>query len=89
MRGKAGCAAERGAVGGPVVRWRLVSAPSIPGLLSLDPSADPTTMLSSLTMGTEVEVQFGRSLQAPPNPPLPGPRPPRPRLHCLSHPAAP
>ncbi|CAL8466123.1 g5659 [Coccomyxa elongata] len=45
-------------------RWRLVSAPSIPGLLSLDPSGDPTSLLSSLTMGTEVEVHFGRSLQA-------------------------
>ena len=37
-------------------RWRLVSAPSIPGLLSLDPNSDPTNVLSSLTMGTEVEV---------------------------------
>ncbi|DBA89831.1 TPA: hypothetical protein ACH3X2_004696 [Trebouxia sp. C0005] len=45
-------------------RWRLVSAPSIPGLLSLDPIGDPTSLLSSLTMGTEVEVQFGKSLQA-------------------------
>lgn len=44
-------------------RWRLVSAPSIPGLLSLDPTVDPTNLLSSLTMGTEVEVQFGKSLQ--------------------------
>ena len=34
------------------------------GLLSLDPSGDPSSLLSSLTMGTEVEVQFGRSLQA-------------------------
>ena len=34
------------------------------GLLSLDPSGDPTSLLSSLTMGTEVEVQFGNSLQA-------------------------
>ena len=34
------------------------------GLLSLDPSGDPTSLLSSLTMGTEVEVHFGRSLQA-------------------------
>ena len=36
---------------------------SAAGLLSLDPSGDPTSLLSSLTMGTEVEVQFGRSLQ--------------------------
>ena len=34
------------------------------GLLSLDPTGDPTSLLSSLTMGTEVEVQFGNSLQA-------------------------
>lgn len=40
-----------------VRRWRLVSAPSIPGLLSLDPNSDPTNVLSSLTMGTEVEVR--------------------------------
>ncbi|KAK9862508.1 hypothetical protein WJX84_009406 [Apatococcus fuscideae] len=45
-------------------RWRLVSAPSIPGLLAMDPTGDPTTLLSSLTSGTEVEIQFGRSLQA-------------------------
>ena len=47
-------------------RWRLVSAPSIPGLLSLDPHSDPTALLSSLTMGTEVEIQFGKSLQVSP-----------------------
>ncbi len=35
-------------------RWRLVSAPSIPGLLSLDPSSNPQNLLSSITMGTEV-----------------------------------
>ena len=53
----------QGQVGG--ARWRLVSAPSIPGLLSLDPQlADPSTILSSITMGTEVEVQFGEKLQA-------------------------
>ena len=43
--------------GCPARRWRLVSAPSIPGLLSLDPNADPTSVLSNLTMGTEVEVR--------------------------------
>ena len=32
------------------------------GLLSLDPTGDPTALLASLTMGTEVEVQFGKSL---------------------------
>lgn len=42
--------------------WRLVSAPAIPGLL--DPnSVDPANLLGSITMGTEVEVQFGRKLQ--------------------------
>jgi hypothetical protein len=41
----------------PARRWRLVSAPSIPGLLSLDPNSDPTSVLSNLTMGTEVEVR--------------------------------
>jgi len=41
-------------------RWRLVSAPSIPGLLSLDPSKG----LAGLTLGTEVEVQFGPSFSA-------------------------
>jgi hypothetical protein len=44
-------------------RWRLVSAPAIPGLL--DPlMGDPSNLLGSITMGTEVEVQFGRKLQA-------------------------
>lgn len=38
------------------------------GLLSLDPSSDPSSLLASLTMGTEVEVQFGKSLQARPSP---------------------
>jgi hypothetical protein len=45
-------------------RWRLVSAPSISGLLSLDPLTDPFKSLSNLTLGTEVEIQFGKSLQA-------------------------
>lgn len=51
----------QGQVGG--TRWRLVSAPSIPGLLSLDPSlADPSNILSSITMGTEVEIQVRAQL---------------------------
>jgi hypothetical protein len=51
----------QGQVGG--TRWRLVSAPAIPGLL--DPLlSDPSNLLGSITMGTEVEVQFGRKLQA-------------------------
>ena len=45
-------------------RWRLVSAPTIAGLLSLDPSTDPFKGLASLTLGTEVEVQFGPSFTA-------------------------
>jgi len=45
-------------------RWRLVSAPSISGLLSLDPLSDPFKSLSNLSLGTEVEIQFGKSLQA-------------------------
>ncbi len=45
----------QGQVGG--AKWRLVSAPAIPGLL--DPTlADPSNLLSSITMGTEVEVQL-------------------------------
>ena len=51
----------QGTVGG--ASWRLVSAPAIPGLL--DPLlSDPSNLLGSITMGTEVEVQFGRKLQA-------------------------
>ncbi len=51
----------QGQLGG--TRWRLVSAPSIPGLLSLDPSlADPSNILSSITMGTEVEIQVRAQL---------------------------
>lgn len=53
-------------------RWRLVSAPSLPGLLS---SADPAAggsggsdagsrLLRSLALGTEVELALGRSLVA-------------------------
>jgi hypothetical protein len=50
-----------GQVGG--ARWRLVSAPTIPGLL--DPFlADPAGLLGSIAVGTEMEVQFGRRLQA-------------------------
>ena len=44
-------------------RWRLVSAPAIPGLL--DPfNTDPSNFLGSIAMGTEAEVQFGKRLQA-------------------------
>ena len=33
------------------------------GCYLLDPSGDPTSLLCLLTMGTEVEVQFRRSLR--------------------------
>ncbi|XP_059275165.1 protein TIC236, chloroplastic isoform X2 [Lycium ferocissimum] len=46
-------------------RWRLVSAPQIPNLLSVDPSVDPLKSLASnISFGTEVEVQLGKRLQA-------------------------
>jgi len=45
-------------------RWRLVSAPQIPNLLSLDPTTDPFKSLANLSFGAEVEVQLGRHLQA-------------------------
>ncbi|XP_022755267.1 uncharacterized protein LOC111303345 isoform X3 [Durio zibethinus] len=46
-------------------RWRLVYAPQIPTLLSVDPTADPLKFLASnLSFGTEVEVQLGKRLQA-------------------------
>ncbi len=44
-------------------RWRLVSAPQIPNLLSLDPTTDPFKSLANLSFGAEVEVQLGRHLQ--------------------------
>ncbi|XP_021275631.1 uncharacterized protein LOC110410318 [Herrania umbratica] len=46
-------------------RWRLVYAPQIPSLLSVDPTADPLKSLASnISFGTEVEVQLGKRLQA-------------------------
>ncbi|CAD7702868.1 unnamed protein product [Ostreobium quekettii] len=46
-------------------RWRLVSAPSFPDMLSLlDPAVEWQNLLTSLFTGTEVEVQFGKSVQA-------------------------
>lgn len=45
-------------------RWRLVYAPQIPSLLSLDPSVDPLKSLANnISSGTEVEVQLGKRLQ--------------------------
>ncbi|WOL15334.1 hypothetical protein Cni_G24115 [Canna indica] len=45
-------------------RWRLVYAPQIPSLLSLDPQIDPLKSLAYLSFGTEVEVHLGKRLQA-------------------------
>ncbi|KAF5779089.1 putative translocation and assembly module TamB [Helianthus annuus] len=46
-------------------RWRLVYAPQIPSLLSVDPTVDPLKSLASnISFGTEVEVQLGKRLQA-------------------------
>ncbi|KAJ4952863.1 hypothetical protein NE237_029695 [Protea cynaroides] len=45
-------------------RWRLVYAPQIPSLLSLDPTVHPFRSLANISFGTEVEVQLGKRLQA-------------------------
>ncbi|XP_073223817.1 protein TIC236, chloroplastic-like isoform X2 [Cicer arietinum] len=46
-------------------RWRVVYAPQIPSLVSVDPTADPLKSLTSnISFGTEVEVQLGKRLQA-------------------------
>ncbi|KAM5578190.1 hypothetical protein ABKV19_008487 [Rosa sericea] len=43
-------------------RWRLVYAPQIPSLLSVDPTVDPLKSLASnISFGTEVEVQLGKT----------------------------
>lgn len=45
-------------------RWRLVYAPQIPSLLSVDPTVDPLKSLASnISFGTEVELQLGKRLQ--------------------------
>lgn len=45
-------------------RWRLVYAPQIPSLLSVDPTVDPLKSLANnISCGTEVEVQLGKRLQ--------------------------
>ncbi|PSR91805.1 Spermidine/putrescine import ATP-binding protein like [Actinidia chinensis var. chinensis] len=43
-------------------RWRLVYAPQIPSLLSVDPTVDQS-LASNISFGTEVEVQLGKRLQ--------------------------
>ncbi|EXC20797.1 hypothetical protein L484_007379 [Morus notabilis] len=46
-------------------RWRLVYAPQIPSLLSNGGVVDPLkSIASSISFGTEVEVQLGKRLQA-------------------------
>lgn len=45
-------------------RWRVTTAPSIPGLLSLDPSTDPFRNISQFTLGSDWELMLGDSLQA-------------------------
>ncbi|CAN0906968.1 Protein TIC236, chloroplastic [Linum grandiflorum] len=46
-------------------RWRLVYAPQIPSLLSVNPMVDPLKSLAgTLSFGAEVEVQLGKRLQA-------------------------
>ncbi|XP_077225871.1 protein TIC236, chloroplastic-like [Tasmannia lanceolata] len=46
-------------------RWRVVYAPQIPSLLSVDPTIDPLKSLANnISFGTEVEVQLGKRLQA-------------------------
>ena len=53
----------QGSVG--TTKWRLVSAPSVPGLL--EPGAEASTssnVLDFLALGAEMEVTFGKRLQA-------------------------
>ena len=45
-------------------RWRVTTAPSIPGLLSLDPSTDPFRNISQFSLGSDWELMLGDSLQA-------------------------
>ena len=45
-------------------RWRVTTAPSIPGLLSLDPSTDPFRNISQFTLGSDWELMLGDSVQA-------------------------
>ncbi|KAK4277119.1 hypothetical protein QN277_015167 [Acacia crassicarpa] len=46
-------------------RWRIVYAPQISSLMSVDPTADPLKLLANtISIGTEVEVQLGKRVQA-------------------------
>lgn len=45
-------------------RWRLVYAPQIPSMLSVEPTADPLkSIANNISFGAEVEVQLGKHLQ--------------------------
>lgn len=45
-------------------RWRIVYAPQIFSLLSVDPTVDPLKSLASnISFGTEVEIKLGKRLQ--------------------------
>lgn len=47
-------------------RWRIVYAPQIPSLMSVDPIVDPLKLLANtISFGTEVEIQLGKRLQVP------------------------
>ncbi|XP_019414960.1 PREDICTED: uncharacterized protein LOC109326680 isoform X1 [Lupinus angustifolius] len=46
-------------------RWRVVYAPQIPNLVSVNPTVDPLrSFASNISFGTQVEVQLGKRLQA-------------------------
>ena len=45
-------------------KWRLVSAPSVPGLLDPRSETSASNVLDFLALGAEVEVTFGQKLQA-------------------------
>ena len=44
-------------------RWRLISAPSLPGLLNFDPIRDPLKSITNLGMAQSVAVQYGSKLK--------------------------
>lgn len=52
----------QGSVGN--TKWRLVSAPSVPGLLDPGSETSASNVLDFLALGAEVEVTFGQKLQA-------------------------
>jgi hypothetical protein len=52
----------QGSVG--TTKWRLVSAPSVPGLLDPGSETSASNVLDFLALGAEMEVTFGQRLQA-------------------------